>query len=241
MKKFKLRADVTAVTVVAFIVCIVLVSVMLMQFRTIEQTDITEIETMRESELREALVEWTSKYEEIEEQLEDVNSRIEDYNQTIADNEAALELIDEELVESNLLVGKVDVYGEGVIVTLVDNDNYMIIADTLIDLVNELRYAGAEAISINEQRVLSTTDIVDMADYSYILVNSQRIEGPTYVVKAIGDSEYLSSILNLKGSGFVDRYTTLGYNVSSRQENKVEIPKYNGEFVINYMREVESE
>ena len=46
MKKFKLRADITAVTVVVFIVCIVLVSVMLMQFRTVEQTDITEIENM---------------------------------------------------------------------------------------------------------------------------------------------------------------------------------------------------
>ena len=54
MKKFKFRADITAVTVVIFIVCIVLVSVMMMQFRTVEQTDITEIENMRESELRAA-------------------------------------------------------------------------------------------------------------------------------------------------------------------------------------------
>ena len=73
----------------------------------------------------------------------------------------------------------------------------------------------------------TSTDIVDMADYTYILVNSQRIEGPSYVVKAIGDKEYMSSILNLKGSGFIDRHTTLGYNVSSIQENRVEIPKYN--------------
>ena len=240
MKKFKWRADVTAVTVVVFIVCIVLVSVMLMQFRTIEQTDLIEIETMRESELREALVDWKTKYEEVEKQLEDVNKRIEEYNKTIEDNEAASELIDEELKESNILVGKTDVYGEGIVVTLVDNDNYKIIAEDLIDLVNELRYAGAEAISINEIRVLATTDIVDMAGYTYILVNSQRIEGP-YVVKAIGDKEYLSSILNLRGSGFVDRSTTLGKNVRSRQKNRVEIPKYNNEFKIDYMRELESE
>ena len=241
MKKHKFRADITAVTVVVFIVCIVLVSVMLMQFRTIEQTDITEIETMRESELRDALVDWKVRYDEVSAQLEDVNNRIEEYNRTIEDSEAASNLIDTELEESNILVGKTDVYGEGVTVTLVDNDNYKIIAENLIDLVNELRYAGAEAISINEQRVLATTDIVDMAEYTYILVNSQRIEGPTYVIKAIGDREYLSSILNLKGSGFVDRYTTLGYNVSSKQENRVEISKYNGEFRINYMSEIEND
>lgn len=240
MKKFKFRTDITVVTVVIFIVCIVLVSVMLMQFRTIEQTDITEIENMRESELREALVEWTAKYDEINTQLDEVNNRINEYNKIIEDNEEASELIDEELTESNILVGKTDVYGEGVVVTLVDNDNYKIIAEDLIDLVNELRYAGAEAISINEIRVLANTDIVNMAEYTYILVNTQRIQGP-YVVKAIGDKEYMSSILNLKGSGFVDRSTTLGKNVSSRQENRVEIPKYNGEFEITYMRELESE
>ena len=76
MKKFKFRTDITVVTVVIFIVCIVLVSVMLMQFRTIEQTDITEIENMRESELREALVEWTAKYDEINTQLDEVNNAL---------------------------------------------------------------------------------------------------------------------------------------------------------------------
>ena len=80
MKKFKFRADITAVTVVVFIVCIVLVSVMLMQFRTVEQTDITAIETMRESELRTLLSEWKARYEEVSKQLDDTNDRIDEYN-----------------------------------------------------------------------------------------------------------------------------------------------------------------
>lgn len=240
MKKFKFRADITAVTVVIFIVCIVLVSVMMMQFRTVEQTDITEIENMRESELRAALADWKTKYEEVSTQLDDINARIAEYNTTINDNEQASKLIDEELQESNILIGKTDVYGEGVVVTLTNSNEQQIEAYDLIDLVNELRYAGAEAISINEQRVLNMTEIVDMGDYAYITVNSQRIQEP-YIVKAIGDKDYINSILNLKGSGFVDRSKTLGMNVSSRTENRVEIPKYNGEFEITYMQEATSE
>lgn len=237
MKKFKFRKDITAVTIVIFIVCIVLVSVTLMQFRTIEQTDLTEIENMRESELRTALSEWKTKYEEVYAQLLDVNQKIEEYNKTIVDNEAAAELVDAELKESNIQVGKTDVYGEGVVVTLSDGDR-SVTSEHLLDLVNELRYAGAEAISINENRVLATTDIIDMADYSYIMVNLQRIEGP-YVIKAIGNKEQLSSILNLKGSGFIPKSNTSGINASSKMENKVEIPKYSGEFEIKYMQEVE--
>ena len=240
MKKFKFRADITAVTVVIFIVCIVLVSVMMMQFRTVEQTDITEIENMRESELRAALADWKTKYEEVSTQLDDINARIAEYNTTINDNEQASKLIDEELQESNILIGKTDVYGEGVVVTLANSNEQQIEAYDLMDLVNELRYAGAEAISINEQRVLNMTEIVDMGDYAYITVNSQRIQEP-YIVKAIGDKDYINSILNLKGSGFVDRSKTLGINVSSRTENRVEIPKYNGEFEITYMQEATSE
>ena len=226
MKKFKLkfRADITAVTIVVFIVCIVLVGVMLMQFRTVEQTDITEIENMRESELREALVDWKTKYEEVDSQLAEVNERIEEYKKTINDNEASSELVDEELKESNILVGKTDVYGPGVIVTLNNTSDFQYIAEDLIELVNELRNAGAEAISINGIRVLANTDIVDLFDYYVIGINLQRIESP-YVVKAIGDKEYMSSVLNLKGSGFVDRYNTLGRSVSLEIENRVEIPK----------------
>lgn len=242
MNKFKIKfsADKIAVTVVILIVCIVLVAVMLMQFRTVEQTDITEIENMRESELREALVEWKTKYEEIEAQLEEVNSKIEEYNKTIDDNEATAELIDEELKESNMLVGKTDVYGPGVIVTLSDTDDFQFIAEDLIELVNELRDAGAEAISINGIRVLANTDIVDLFDYTVIGINLQRTESP-YVVKAIGDQEYMSSLLNLKGSGFVNRYNTLGRSVSLEIEDRVEIPKSNSDFKIEYMQEVTTE
>ena len=239
MKKFKFRADITSVTIVVFIVCIVLVGVMLMQFRTVEQTDITEIENMRESELRTELSEWRTRYEEISTQLEETNKRIEEYNQTIEVKEVASKLVDEELTESNILLGKTDVYGEGVEVTL-NNGTKTVDAYDLIDLVNELRYAGAEAISINENRVLATTDIVDMADYTYIMVNLKRIQAP-YVVKAIGDKDYMSTILNMKGSGFVDRATTSGLNVSVTNKNRVEIPKYSDEFEIEYMQEVESE
>ena len=237
MKKIKFRADITAVTVVIFIVCIVLVSVMLMQFRTIEQTDITEIENMRESELRVALAEWKTKYEDVSKQLTDVKERIEEYNKTIKDNVESSELIEEELKESNTLVGKTDVYGEGVIITIGSSDTFQIYAEYLLELVNELRYAGAEAISINEVRVLSTTEIVDFL--SYISVNQQRLEEP-YVIKAIGDSEYMYSILNLKGSGFVDVYSNQGMNISLVKNKKVEIPKYKGNFEVNYMKEIEN-
>ena len=226
MKKFKI--DNFAVAIVMFVVCITLTSVMLMQFKTVEETDITDIKNMREAELRKTLSEWKTKYEETYTQLETTNKKIAEYNEKIEKNEAASELIDKELKQSNVDVGKTDVYGEGVIVTLNDTDEKDIEASDLIKLVNELKYAGAEAISINDIRIINTTDIFDIRGYSYITVGQQRLEAP-YVVKAIGNQAYLSSILNLKDSGFVDQYKNSGKSVSMETSKKIEILKYNGE------------
>lgn len=237
MKKIKL--DNLAVAIVMFIVCITLVSVMLMQFKTVEETDITEIENMRETELRTAISEWKTKYEEVETKLQDTNKKINEYSDKIKNNEKALELISDELDESNMAVGKTDVYGEGVIVTLNDAEKDIVAWD-LIDLVNELKYAGAEAISINDVRILNTTDIFDLRSYTYLTVGQQRVQ-PPYIVKAIGNPDYLSSILNLKDSGFVDRYKNSGKSVKMETSKKVQIKKYNGEMNYKYMKEVEEE
>lgn len=58
-------------------------AVMFMQFRTIEETDITAIENMREAELRTAISEWKSKYEETAEQLEVNQKSINEYKQKL--------------------------------------------------------------------------------------------------------------------------------------------------------------
>ena len=118
MKKFKLNNWV--MSIVILFVCICLVSVMFMQFRTVEETDITEIENMREAELKKTLAEWKSKYEEANEKLKETNQKIAEYQDKIVKNEAASGVVDKELKQSNVNVGKTDVVGEGVIVTLND-------------------------------------------------------------------------------------------------------------------------
>lgn len=233
MKKIKLNNF--AVAIVMFIVCVSLMSVMFMQFKTVEETDITDIENMREAELRKTLSEWKTKYEEASTTLQETNKKIAEYNEKIEKNEAASELIDKELEQSNIAVGKIDVTGEGVVVTLNDGNYEDIIAWDLIYLVNELRYAGAEAISINDIRIINTTDIVDLAGYSYILVGGQRLEAP-YVVKAIGNQAYLSSILNLKDSGYVDFYKNEDKQVKMETSKKIQILKYNGEMLYKNLK-----
>lgn len=221
------------------VLCVILVAVMFAQFKTVEETDITGIEQARESELQTMLASWKTKYEEVEEKLIDTQNKIAEYQEKIDSNQQASELIDKELEQTNLLVGKTDVTGEGIIVTLEDNDEKTILDSDLRTLVNELKLAGAEAISINNERILNMTEIVNVNDY--ILVNENRIVSP-YVVKAIGNQTYLSSALNLKVSGFIDSYQKLGKTVKMTKEKNIKIEAYNGRknlMELNYAKEEE--
>lgn len=229
------KANVT-MSISIFIVCIILVAISFIQFKTVEQVQETDIEMMREEELREQISTWKSKWEEANEKLEDTNNKINEYNQKLDSNEEASELLDEELRKSQLILGTTDVVGDGVVVTLTDTVENSIEAEDLVELINELRFAGAEAISINGVRIMNMTDIADIDSY-IIIKPSQRLVSP-YVVKAIGNQTYLVSNLCLKNSGFVDKYNNSGKSVKLEKQRNIKIPKYSGNIDIKYMKEV---
>lgn len=86
--------------------CFALVLVMFMQFKIVNETDITSIENMREAELRTELANWKSKYEETNQKYEETTQKIEEYKQTSQSNEETEKLVDEELSQVNLSLGK---------------------------------------------------------------------------------------------------------------------------------------
>lgn len=236
MKKDIKKGKITVVITIG-LVCFALVSVMLMQFKIVNQTDITSIENMRESELRTELANWKAKYEETNEQYQETAKKIDEYKQTKESNDETANLVDTELEQTNMLLGKTDVEGEGIEVTLRDTDNEeisQINADDLIVIVNSLKLSGAEAISINDERVINMSDIVNINN-SFIKVNGQRILSP-YVIKAIGNQTYLESGLVGNG-GYVDELKKLGHNVSIEKQNKVKIGKYNDEIKTKYIED----
>ena len=67
--KIKVSKERVVMAIAIGIACFSLMLVMFMQFKVVRQTDITAIETMRESELRLELTNWNEKYKELEEKL----------------------------------------------------------------------------------------------------------------------------------------------------------------------------
>ena len=100
------------------------------------------------------------------------------------------------------------------------------------NLINELRNAGAEAISVNGERIVNTSDIAQISS-TIIKVNSKNISSP-YEIKAIGDETYLKSALTIK-NGYYDVKTKNGYEIKVIEEKNIKINKYSKSLNLKYI------
>lgn len=182
------------------------------------------------TETRDALAE---EQAQLKRQLDAITANIE---RRTADLKLANKIDESIADQSNLAAeraGLTDVEGKGIVVTLDDSPNGLIKdqaiahAADLRDLVNVLRGAGAEAISINDERVVATTAIDCIVNT--ILVNETRLSNP-FVVKAIGNPDQLERVVNdpkilqdLHG-----RVVSDGVVLKIEQESKLGIKAYKG-------------
>ncbi len=114
----------------------------------------------------------------------------------------------EELDRARIEAGISELSGSGVEVTLNDsnfslkpgeNPNLYVLHDEdVLRVLNEIRAAGAEAISINGQRLLATTEI--RCTGPTIVLNKNKRLAPPYVITAIGNPDTLESSLKMKGA-----------------------------------------
>ncbi|MBE6021261.1 MAG: DUF881 domain-containing protein, partial [Clostridiales bacterium] len=103
-------------------------------------------------------------------------------------------------------------------------------------LVNKIREAGGEAISINDQRITAYTEIS-------LAGNNININGvptaPPYEVKAIGNPSTLESTLSIRYGILYSMQNEYGLKVTLTQEEKVDIPRYSGVITFDYAETVE--
>lgn len=142
--------------------------------------------------------------------------------------------------------GIVDLEGSGVMVTIDDsrkvakpgeNPNlYVIHDDDLLKIINELRAAGAEAISVNGQRLIATSEI--RCAGPTLSVNNTRYT-PPYEILAIGDPKTLDNALKMRG-GIVETLKFWGIQVSISKMDKIVVPAYKSSFRFDYARPIDA-
>lgn len=136
--------------------------------------------------------------------------------------------------ELKFLACRVAVEGEGVIITMNDsstvaktgeNQNlYVIHDDDILRVINELCAAGAEAISVNGQRLTATSEI--RCAGPTLSVNNVRSSAP-FEICAIGDKKNLANAIKMRG-GVAETLSVWGIELKIKIADKIIIPAYTG-------------
>ncbi len=90
-------------------------------------------------------------------------------------------------------------------------------------LLNDLKAAGAEAIAVNNKRIINISEVVCAGPL--IKVNGEGVSSP-FVISAIGDMENLYTAVTEEGTYAYDLKNTYGMAVDARMSYNVPIPKY---------------
>jgi len=222
------------------IVCLVLGIMVSIQFRTVKQ-GVGPVSEYRARELAAQLKKVREENIKLQNVKNDYESKIKEFEDTASQGSLYAKILKEELDQARIIAGIEDVEGPGITVVVDDlkfseKVNYPLISySMLLELLNELNAAGAEAVSVNEQRIISTSEIRQIGGI-HININTVSF-APPFVFKAIGDPKTLEAALRLR-EGIAERLENSGVAVTITQEQLIQIPKYNGVIERKYAKVV---
>jgi uncharacterized protein YlxW (UPF0749 family) len=209
------------------IVCLVLGIMLALQFKATETYEASFLPSRLE-ELTQKLNVLTEERDTLAEETASLREKLSNVRET----DEAMADLQEELHKANLAAGLVALKGPGVIITLNDstralqpgeNPNALLVHERdIIMVINELKASGAEAISINDERIIAMSEV--RCAGTMILVNWNKI-GPPFTIKAIGNPDMLESGVLIKG-GYFETLKYLGLQTSIQKEEEIEIPAF---------------
>ncbi len=228
------------------IVCCILTMSICIQLKTINDTNSTVSQTLTGNDLRDQILKWKEKYDKAVVELSKSDKKLEEVRLQSTQNDESAIKKEEEIKLDNTLLGVTNVKGDGLIITLKDNNNitssnigefdnillYLVHAGDLVSVVNALKNAGAEAISINGQRIINSTSIYCAGNV--VKINGEKISSPIEI-KAIGSPELLYGSMTIPG-GYLYLLEETGVLVDVKKVKDITIDKYDGIISSNYMR-----
>lgn len=226
------------------VMCFLLTVGICVQMKTVTKTASRMGRTYAENELRDSVLKWKEKYDLAYDNLETKEAKLEKLRETASSSSESSESVKSDLERNNMALGLTEVIGPGITITLKDAEiatNKLDISSSivhysdLIEVINALKNAGAEAISVNGERIVNPTAIACVGNV--IKVNNEKV-GVPFIINAIGSKEKLYGALTMLG-GYIDKLKEDGVTVEITEQNSITIPKYDGVYKFEYADVIE--
>lgn len=232
------------VSIILGVMCFLLSYAIGIQIKTVNTNNSKISTNAQENELRSQVLKYKEKYDNKYNELEKAEKSLEKERENATKNNAELTALEESIKTGNKALGLTEVTGPGLIVTLKDSQiqiknnsaiydiNDFLVHDLdILNVVNELKNAGAEAISVNNQRIVSTTSIT--CDGNVVKINGEKVGAP-FEIKAIGLPEQLAALS--RQGGYLSWLEEDGVVVEVEKSDNITIPKYSGSINFEYAK-----
>lgn len=183
----------------------------------------------QEERYREDLIQQKERNKELAEELEARQQQIREIEKSLSGSEEKYEGLINEAEDLRLLIGLLPATGEGVSVQLEDAEynpesvnpnDYIVHESHVFQVLNELKISGAEALSINGQRLHANSYI--KCNGPVITIDGQPFPAP-FIIEAVGDPSVLVPSLQLSG-GVLDQLVNDNIVVTIEEKSKIKMP-----------------
>lgn len=226
-----------------FLVFLIFGFLLAMQIKSVKVNNgtMTSTELLRASELSDLLLKEKDKNQALYGELVNVQEELRKFREEAANSGDYAKVMAKQLERAEITSGQTAVKGPGIVINLQDSEapnplgnaaenNFVLHDSDLLLIINELRAAGAEAISINGERLLATSEL--RCAGSTISINNNRYGAP-FVIKAIGDPTTMENGLNMRG-GAKEQLAPWGIFLGIEKKESVIINAYNGSISYKY-------
>lgn len=222
------------IALVLGVMCFALTAGICIQIKTVKNSNSTVSQNYEENNLRAEVLKYKERYDELLEETEKIDEQLQKEIEKATENNSELDQAKNEINEGNKIIGLTEAKGAGVIITVEDGEIDLVHDKDILKIVNELRNAGAEAISINDQRVILTTSII--CGGNIININGEKIGSP-FEIKAIGSPETLANLK--RPGGYLSILEENKIKVSLKKDDDITIPKYSGVLNFKYLSSID--
>lgn len=222
-------------------VCFILGMMLVAQFRSVQISGGGVTSYQRAQELSSQLKNIADERDMLKREVVELRNRIAEYEESASKISGLTDTMKKELEKVRMTAGLLGGVGPGIVVSLDDSNvpkqpgedpNLFLIHDEdLLKVINELFASGAEAVSVNDQRIITNSEIRCVGPT--IIINSVRL-APPFVIQAIGDPDTLESSLKMRG-GVIETLQVFGIQVNIKKQDKIEMPAYGGPIQFKYL------
>lgn len=210
--------------VLGVLLCLLLGVAIVTQVRATDSGD--SLETARPADLLILLDSLQQREAALSTEVAQLQQTLTELQESGSSDEAAIENARARLAALSILIGTVQATGPGVTLAITDPAQG-VAAETMLDVINELRAAGAEAMQIGGLRNGEQVDIRIGVDTwvvgvpGALIVDTTTIGAP-YSILAVGDPPTLAAAMNIPG-GAVDSVERVGGTVTVQQSERVDV------------------